>query len=88
MDKHLLDILCCPLTKTPVRPARRDELEIVNRNVDAGIVQTVAGTPVSLPLSEALITRDGKTIYRIEDDIPVMLADEAISTLQLADFPR
>ncbi|MBX3696454.1 MAG: hypothetical protein R3F08_02655 [Dokdonella sp.] len=88
MDKHLLDILCCPLTKTPVRPARRDELEVVNRGVSAGTLLTVTGTPVSLPLAEALITRDGKTLYRIEDDIPVMLADEAISTLQLTDFPR
>jgi uncharacterized protein YbaR (Trm112 family) len=35
-----------------------------------------------------LITRDGRTIYRIEDDIPVMLADEAIATAQIADFPR
>jgi uncharacterized protein YbaR (Trm112 family) len=88
MDQHLLDILCCPLTKTPVRTARRDELQALNRSIDAGTVQTVAGTAVSEPLSAALITRDGKTIYRIEDDIPVMLADEAIGTLQLTEFPR
>jgi uncharacterized protein YbaR (Trm112 family) len=38
-------------------------------------------------LAAGLITSDGKLIYRIEDDIPVMLADEAIGTTQLAAFP-
>lgn len=88
MDKHLLDILCCPLTKTPLRPARKDELEAVNRGIRDGVLRTVSGSSAPALLAEALITRDGKTIYRIEDGIPVMLADEAISTLSLADFPR
>jgi uncharacterized protein YbaR (Trm112 family) len=26
-------------------------------------------------------------VYRIEDDIPVMLAEEGIGTVQLTDFP-
>ena len=38
-------------------------------------------------MEAGLITRDGRTIYRVEEDIPVMLADEAIATSQLADFP-
>ena len=87
MDKHRLDILCCPQTRTPVRLARRDELEAINRGIRNGGVQTVSGTATHVELQEALITRDGKTIYRIEDGIPVMLADEAISTLTLDGFP-
>ncbi len=35
-----------------------------------------------------LITRDGRTIYRVEDDIPVMLPDEAIAAAQIDDFPH
>lgn len=88
MDKQLLDILCCPQSRTPVRPARRDELDALNRSIAAGGLMTVSGTPVRSPCQDALITRDGKTIYRIEDDIPVMLADEAVSTIQMNDFPR
>jgi len=88
MDKHLLDILCCPLTRTPVRLARKDELESVNRRIREGGLPTASGKMTRSVLSEALITRDGKTIYRIEDGIPVMLADEAISTQSLDDFPR
>ncbi|HET7931181.1 MAG TPA: hypothetical protein VFL63_07320 [Rhodanobacteraceae bacterium] len=87
MDKRLLDILCDPVTKTPVRPLRRDELEALNRAIGAGSVDTVGGQKVAAPLAAGLITSDRKVVYRIEDDIPVMLADEGIGTLQLADFP-
>lgn len=87
MDKRLLDILCDPVTKTPVRPLRRDELDALNRAVAADSLDTVAGQKITTPLSSGLITTDRKVVYRIEDDIPVMLSDEGIGTLQLTDFP-
>ena len=87
MDKRLLDILCDPVTKTPVRPLRRDELDALNRAIASGAVDTVAGQKVASPLDAGLITTDRKVVYRIEDDIPVMLAEEGIGTLQLNDFP-
>ena len=87
MDKRLLDILCCPATKVPVRPLARAELDSLNRSIAGGGVQTVEHAAVSSALQSGLITTDGKLIYRIEDDIPVMLANEAIATLQLNDFP-
>ena len=33
------------------------------------------------------MTRDRKTIYRIDDGIPVLLAEEAIAAGQVPDFP-
>jgi len=87
MDKRLLDILCDPVTKTPVRPLRRDELDALNVAIAGGAVDTVAGQKVASPLDAGLITTDRKVVYRIEDDIPVMLAEEGIGTLQLTDFP-
>jgi uncharacterized protein len=87
MDKRLLDILCCPATKAPVRPLARHELEVLNRSIGAGKVQTIAQSSVATPLQAGLITADGKLIYRIEDDIPVMLAEEAIRTSQVDGFP-
>jgi len=87
MDKRLLDILCCPVSKTPVRPASRAELEAVNRAIDAGGLQNIGGTAVVHRVDEALITVDGKVIYRVEDGIPVMLPEEGIGTLQLNDLP-
>ncbi|AND69536.1 hypothetical protein ATSB10_20820 [Dyella thiooxydans] len=88
MDKRLLDILCCPVSKTPIRPATRSELDSINRTVAAGQLVTVAGTPVTAKVAEALITVDRKVVYRVEDGIPVMLPEEGIGTLQIADFPH
>ena len=87
MDKRLLDILCCPVSKTPVRPLGKHELDILNSAIDAGAVDTVAHAPVRHPIAEALITTDRKVIYRVDDGIPVMLPEEGIGTLQLTDFP-
>ena len=87
MDAKLLEILCCPSTKAPVRMASRIEIDALNRCIGNGGVRTTADKPVDAALSEALITRDGKILYRIDDGIPVMLVDEGISTLQLSSFP-
>jgi uncharacterized protein YbaR (Trm112 family) len=88
MEKRLLDILCCPVTKVPVRALARNELEALNREIAGGGVQNTSAAAVSSELRAGLITTDGKLIYRIEDDIPVMLADEAIATTQFSAFPR
>jgi len=87
MDKRLLDILCCPVSKTPVRPLSKNELDALNDAIAAGKVDSVAGVAVRERIAEALITTDRKVIYRVEDGIPVMLPEEGIGTVQLTDFP-
>ena len=87
LDKRLLEILCCPVSKQPVLPLTRAQLDALNRAVAAGELLNVDGERVAEPLREGLITRDGKRIYRIDDGIPVMLGDQAIGTQQLHDFP-
>lgn len=87
MDKRLLDILCCPVSKTPVRLLTRTELEALNAAIEQARVDTVAGEPVRQRIDEGLITVDRKVIYRVEDGIPVMLPEEGIGTAQLKDFP-
>ncbi len=44
------------------------------------------GQKVKQALNEALITQDRKLIYRIDDGIPVLLAEEAIASAQIADL--
>lgn len=88
MDKRLLDILCCPVTKLPLRMLADSELDALNRAIDAKTVVSANGVTVSDSVAGGLITRDGRNIYRIDDDIPVMLADEAIASAQIVDFPR
>ncbi len=87
IDRRLLEILCCPVSKVPVRLAASAELACLNRAIEAGHALDVAGKTIAEHVDEALITTDRKVIYRIEDGIPVMLPDLGIGTTQLSDFP-
>ena len=88
MDRKLLDILACPATRQPLSLLERAGLDALNQAIAAGGVRRADDTPQSEPLREALVTRDHRLVYRVEDGIPVLLADEAIATGQVADFPH
>ena len=88
MDRKLLDILCCPSTKQPLALLNGAELAALNRAISDGGVKRADGERMKQPLQEGLVTRDHRTVYRIDDGIPVLLADEAIATAQVVDFPR
>jgi len=87
LDPRFLSILCCPVSKRALRAVSRSRLGFVNDAIRANSVQTVNGTLVSAPLSDALISDDDKVIYRIDDGVPVLLPDEGIGTTQFQDFP-
>ena len=86
IDRKLLEILCCPVTKLPVTPLSPDQLERVNAAIADGQVNTFEGTLVNTSLSEGLITTNGTRIYRVEDDIPIMLETESIPADQIDDL--
>ncbi|KWV13886.1 Trm112 family protein [Xanthomonas translucens] len=87
MDRKLLDLLCSPDTRQPLALLDARGLEALNRAIAAGGVQRADGSPQAQVLREALITRDRKQLFRVDDGIPVLLAEEAIGTAQLTDFP-
>ena len=88
MDRKLLDILCCPVTKQALALLNEAELGALNAGIAAGGVLRQDGSAQSEPVREGLVTRDHQTIYRIDDGIPVLLADESIATASLPGFPR
>lgn len=88
MDKRLLDILCCPVSKTPLRLMGEPALKALNNAIRAGEIVNVGGAAVKETVTEGLITIDQKVIYRVQDGIPVMLPEEGIGTLQMNGFPR
>ncbi|MBS7456673.1 Trm112 family protein [Coralloluteibacterium stylophorae] len=83
MDRRLLDLLCCPQTRQPLAPLGAEDLGAVNRAIAAGGVRRVDGEAQAAPLREGLITRDRKILYRVDDGIPVLLADEGIAATQI-----
>lgn len=87
LDKRLLEILCCPVSKQPVQLLNARQLDCVRLAQSARSLSLLDGSNFSEPVEAGLLTRDGKTIYLIVDGIPIMLADQAVATAQLADFP-
>jgi len=78
VEKDLLDILVCPDDLTPVRLATDAELTTLNARIAAGQVKNRGGQPVATAVKEGLVRADGKYLYVVDDDIPVMLIDEAL----------
>ncbi len=86
VDGKLLEILCCPVSKTPLVRVAPGRLRKLNAAIEAGEVQYVRGEPVTETLREALITEDSRVIYPVVDDIPILLEERGIGTTQLQDF--
>ncbi len=87
MDKKLLSILCCPVTHKGLSLARADLLNSVNAAIDAGTLVNRDGVQVAGKLTEALVTDDGKTLYPINDGMPVLLEGESVVLDQLQGSP-
>ena len=86
VEGKLLEILCCPVSKTPLIVLAQQKLDKLNAAIESGDVLYVDGKKVSALLQEALITEDGKVIYKVQDDIPIMLEEKGIGTAQFQDF--
>ncbi len=86
IDRKLLEILCCPVTKRPVLPLSKDKLKRLNSLIENNELVYADGTTIDGPLKEALITDNSTTVYRIEDGIPVMLEDESIRVQGIEGF--
>ncbi len=78
IDAELLKILCCPETHQELRLAEPAVIEKLNGQVSAGALKNRAGQLVQEKIEGGLIRADGKFLYPIRRNIPVMLVDEGI----------
>jgi len=78
IDADLLKILCCPETHQEVRLAEPAVIQKLNAQIAAGSLKNRAGQSVQENIEGGLLRADGKYLYPIRRDIPVMLVDEAI----------
>ena len=78
IDADLLKILCCPETHQEVRLAETGVVDKLNVQIAASALKNRAGQPVQEKIEGGLIRADGKILYPIRHNIPVMLVDEGI----------
>ena len=77
-DPQLIRLLCCPETHQDLHQAESGLVARLNEQIAAGLVKNRAGQPVSEKLDGGLVRTDGKFLYPIRQDIPVMLIDDSI----------
>lgn len=78
MNAELLSILRCPETRQTLAVADAAVVERLNAQVAAGTLRNATGQPVTVKLDGGLVRADGKALYPVRNNVPVLLVDEAI----------
>jgi uncharacterized protein YbaR (Trm112 family) len=78
IDADLLKIMCCPETHQDLRQAEPAIVSKLNEQIAAGALKNRGGQSVKEKIDEGLVRADGKFLYPIRRNIPIMLVDEAL----------
>lgn len=80
---ELLRILICPDNGSRLTRGEQGLVDRLNQAITAKRLKNKAGRSLEALLSGVLVREDQTVVYPIVDDIPLMLADEAIPLAQL-----
>lgn len=75
--QDLLDLVCCPVTRVPLRVMTRQEIRDLNVAIARGDARYADGSPVD-SLEVGLAAAGDAGTYRIEDDVPILLPERRI----------
>ena len=78
MDEKLLEIMCCPETHQPLARAGAELIDDLNKRIQAGTLIDRVDEKITEPIDGGLIREDGRILFPIRRDIPVMLIDQGI----------
>jgi len=78
MDPNLLNIICCPVTREKLSLATPKQLALINAEIANNTLTKLDGSIAENPQSKALINATKTLLYPIEEDIPILLENEAI----------
>lgn len=83
IDDAFLKLVVCPRDHQPLGPADAALLARLNQAIDRHRIEKLGGGRVESRLDGGLVREDGKLLYPVVANIPVLLADEAIDLDQL-----
>ncbi|MBK7948181.1 MAG: hypothetical protein IPK00_05470 [Deltaproteobacteria bacterium] len=78
IDQQLLAILICPESGQPLALAEPPLLAKLNAEIRAERLRNRCGEVLKKDIREGLVREDGRFLYVIDDDIPIMLIDQSI----------
>jgi uncharacterized protein len=78
LSPDLLQILRCPETHQKLTTAAPELVGKINDGIGGKTIRNRAGQPVADKIETGLVREDGKFLYPVRNNIPVMLIDEAI----------
>lgn len=78
LHPELINDLCCPETKQRVHMADATLIASLNDRISSGQARNRGGQPIREKIDAGLLREDGKFLYPIRRNIPIMLIDEAI----------
>lgn len=78
LHPELINDLCCPETKQRVHLADSTLITSLNDRISSGQARNRAGQSIAEKIDAGLLREDGKFLYPIRRNIPIMLIDEAI----------
>lgn len=79
MNPELLSILRCPETRQTLAVAEAAVVARLNVLAAAGQLRNAAGQAVTAKLDGGLVRADGKALYPVRQNVPVLLVDEALA---------
>ena len=79
MTSELLQILRCPETRQTLTFAEAAVVARLNAQVASGSLRNAGGKAVTAKLDGGLVRADGKALYPVRNNVPVLLVDEAIA---------
>ena len=75
---EFLEILRCPESQQRLKRADARLVANVNEGIGTGRLRNRGGQPLARAVDQLLVREDGRFAYPVIDDIPILLADEAV----------
>ena len=77
VKQELIEMLCCPEERRPLRLMAPDDLRALNRAIATGHASDAGGARVVEAIESGLATVDGASFYPVQEGVPVLVSGTA-----------